>query len=47
MSLQALVYLQHLRDTRTDVDFVMHADDDSFVRLDLLLPMLVSESVKD
>lgn len=44
---QALVFLKGLVDDGRGsgsraLDFVMHADDDSFVRLDLLAPLLVS-----
>ncbi|KAL6751034.1 hypothetical protein V8C86DRAFT_2790219 [Haematococcus lacustris] len=42
---KALVYLRHLQvqsqeGVQPAPDFVMHADDDSFVRLDLLLPLV-------
>lgn len=45
--MQALVFLKGLVDDGRGsgsraLDFVMHADDDSFVRLDLLAPLLVS-----
>ena len=39
--LQALISLQYLEKTY-DFSYYMHADDDSYVRLDLLLPLLVS-----
>lgn len=45
-AVQALAYLSHLESSATAsgqaYDYVMHADDDSFVRLDLLLPLMVS-----
>lgn len=39
---QALVSLQHLEQSYGEYAYYMHADDDSYVRLDLLLQLLVS-----
>lgn len=42
VSLQALTFLGWLEMQAKPYDYVMHADDDSFVRLDLLMEYLVS-----
>lgn len=45
--MQALVFLQWLEaSSGMQYDYAMHADDDSFIRLDLLLPLMVGRAVR-
>lgn len=41
---QALVALQQLEASGADYSYFVHADDDSLLRLDLLMPLLVSRT---